>query len=108
MEFPPEVQLSSVNAVLVTDLNGRWQERPGDGWKPYPLATTIFAYRCQLWPCYPQPGQQEMEVTCLPLKPELWTKGEVRGITEMNLNNNRHFIFLVNNEFPLMYSLNKK
>jgi hypothetical protein len=107
MEFPPDVQLSSVNAVLATDLNG-------DGRKDLLMGGNLTHWQPQFSRIDASYGHvilnQGNRKWIYPPSREtgIWTKGEVRGITEMNLNSKRHFIFLVNNEFPLMYSLNKK
>ncbi len=38
----------------------------------------------------------------------IMTKGDIRDIKEMDINNQSRIIFLANDELPLMYSLKKK
>ena len=107
VEFPPEVQLSSVNAVLVTDLNN-------DGRKDLVMGGNLTHWQPQFSRIDASYGHVILnlgnrEWKLLPsVETGLWIKGEVRAIKEMNLNNSRHFIFLANDLVPLMYSLNKK
>jgi enediyne biosynthesis protein E4 len=107
MEFPPEVQLSSVNAALATDLNG-------DGRKDLVMGGNLIHWLPQFSRIDASYGHVALNLgnrkwKFLPSgEAGILAKGEVRGIKEMNLNNSRYFIFLANDEFPLMYSLNKK
>ena len=107
MEFPTEVQLSSVNSILVTDINE-------DGKKDLILGGNLTHWQPQFSRIDASYGNVLLNLgnrkfTSIPsIESGIWLRGDVRDIREVKLNNKREFIFFVNNEFPLMYSLNKK
>ena len=107
MEFPPVVQLSSVNSILITDING-------DGRKDLVMGGNLTHWQPQFSRIDASYGHVMLNLgnrkwTYVPsVESGIWVKGNVRDIKEMDINNRRNFIFFSNDEFPLMYSLNKK
>jgi hypothetical protein len=106
-EFPSEVQLSSVNSVLVTDING-------DGKKDIVMAGNLIHWQPQFSRIDASYGhvllnQGNRKWTYVPTDESgILVKGNVRAICEIDINGLRNFVFLANDEIPRMYSLKKK
>ena len=105
-EFPPAVQLSSVNAVLITDING-------DGRKDLVMGGNLTHFQPQFSRIDASYGHVLLNMGnrkwsyISSEESGIWVKGDVRDIKEININNKRNFIFLPNDEFPYMYTLKK-
>jgi hypothetical protein len=105
-KLPAEIQLSSVNAVHATDVNK-------DGRNDLILAGNIFNFQPQFsrldasygWILINK-GNTDWEL--LPQKKSgLFIKGQVRAIKKIETGNKKtQFLFLQNNDVPVMYQLN--
>jgi enediyne biosynthesis protein E4 len=107
MELPLVVQLSSVNSVLVTDING-------DGKKDLLMGGNLIYWQPQFSRIDASYGhvllnQGNRNWKYVPTDVSgIFVRGEVRDIKELDTKDKRFFLFLQNDDFPLMYSLNKK
>lgn len=103
-KLPQMVQLSCVNAIAVTDIDN-------NGAADIVLGGNNFGF-------LPQFGRQDASYGHVllndktgvftwvsPVKSGLLVEGEVRDI--ISLDKNKRFIFLRNNDFPLLYEVNK-
>ncbi len=107
MELPAAVQLSSVNAILITDINN-------DGKKDLIMGGNLTHWQPQFSRIDASYGNVMLNMgnrkfKYLPSSESgIWVKGEVRDIHEMKIANKNELIFFVNDAVPFMYSLNKK
>ncbi len=105
MPLPAMTQLSSINAIQVSDLNN-------DGKLDLILGGNHFDYQ----PQYERLDasfvdvllqKQNMQFEVLdPAQSGILLKGQMRDIKKINRLGKDHFIFLQNNDFPLLYQLN--
>jgi enediyne biosynthesis protein E4 len=104
-KMPQMVQLSSVNAVLCTDVNG-------DGKPDLILAGNQFHYLPQLerldgsfGHVFINDGKGNFEWV-QPAESGLQVEGEVRDITALFSKQKKYILFLRNDDFPALYRLN--
>ena len=105
MALPAMTQLSSINAIEVADLNL-------DGKLDLIVGGNHFDYQ----PQYERLDASFVEVLIQkqgaqfdvldPTKSGILLKGQIRDIKKVNKNGKTHFLFLQNNEFPIMFQLN--
>ena len=103
--LPAMAQMSSVNAIMVTDLNK-------DGKLDLILGGNHFDYQ----PQYERLDasfvdvliqKQGMQFEVLdPTQSGILLKGQMRDIKKINRQGKENFLFLQNNEFPLLFQLN--
>ncbi len=103
--LPAMTQLSSVNAIQVTDLNR-------DGKVDFILGGNHFDYQPQydrldgsFVDVLLQTKNGQFEVMD-PLKAGILLKGQMRDIKKINRQGKEHFLFLQNNDYPVLYQLN--
>jgi enediyne biosynthesis protein E4 len=107
MELPAVVQLSSVNSILVTDINN-------DGKKDLLMGGNLVYWQPQFSRIDASYGHVMLNQGNRNWKyvssesSGILVRGDVRDIKELDIKESRYFLFLRNNELPLMYSLNKK
>ncbi len=100
--FPVNIQLSSVNAISVTDING-------DGWKDIIVAGNFFDMLPQFCSIDASYGNvlinnQKGGFTVLPTKQSgININGQVRAIQQMKYQQRQGLVFLLNNNFPVFY-----
>jgi hypothetical protein len=105
MPLPAMTQLSSVNAIQVTDLNR-------DGKVDFIIGGNHFDYQ----PQYDRLDGSFVDVLLQtkkgqfealdPLKAGILLKGQMRDIKKINRQGKEHFLFLQNNDYPVLYQLN--
>jgi len=105
MPLPAMTQLSSVNAIQVTDLNR-------DGKVDFIMGGNHFDYQ----PQYDRLDGSFVDVLLQtkngqfealdPLKAGILLKGQMRDIKKINRQGKEHFLFLQNNDYPVLYQLN--
>lgn len=103
--LPAMTQLSSVNAIQVTDLNR-------DGKVDLLLGGNHFDYQ----PQYDRLDASFVDILVQnkngqfdivePLKAGILLKGQMRDIKKVNRQGKEHFLFLQNNDYPVLYQLN--
>jgi hypothetical protein len=103
--LPAMTQLSSVNAIQVTDLNR-------DGKVDLLLGGNHFDYQ----PQYDRLDASFVDILVQnkngqfdivePLKAGILLKGQMRDIKMVNRQGKEHFLFLQNNDYPVLYQLN--
>ena len=103
--LPAMTQLSSVNAIQATDLNR-------DGKVDLILGGNHFDYQ----PQYDRLDGSFVDVLVQtkngqfeamdPLKAGILLKGQMRDIKKINRQGKEHFLFLQNNDYPVLYQLN--
>ncbi len=103
--LPATTQLSSVNAIQATDLNR-------DGKVDLILGGNHFDYQ----PQYDRLDGSFVDVLVQtkngqfeamdPLKAGILLKGQMRDIKKINKQGKEHFLFLQNNDYPVLYQLN--
>jgi hypothetical protein len=103
--LPAMTQLSSVNAIQATDLNR-------DGKVDLILGGNHFDYQ----PQYDRLDGSFVDVLVQtkngqfeamdPLKAGILLKGQMRDIKKINKQGKEHFLFLQNNDYPVLYQLN--
>ena len=103
--LPAITQLSSVNAIQATDLNR-------DGKVDLILGGNHFDYQ----PQYDRLDGSFVDVLVQtknaqfkamdPLKAGILLKGQMRDIKKINKQGKEHFLFLQNNDYPVLYQLN--
>lgn len=103
--LPAMTQLSSVNAIQVTDLN---RDRKVD----LLLGGNHFDYQ----PQYDRLDASFVDILVQnkngqfdivePLKAGILLKGQMRDIKKVNRQGKEHFLFLQNNDYPVLYQLN--
>jgi hypothetical protein len=103
--LPAISQLSSINAIEVADLNK-------DGKLDLIVGGNHFDYQ----PQYERLDASFVEILIQkqgaqfdvmdPIKSGILLKGQIRDIKRLNKNGKTHFLFLQNNEFPVLFQLN--
>jgi hypothetical protein len=103
--LPAMTQLSSVNAIQATDLNR-------DGKVDFILGGNHFDYQ----PQYDRLDGSFVDVLVQtkngqfeamdPLKAGILLKGQMRDIKKINRQGKEYFLFLQNNDYPVLYQLN--
>ncbi|MES2647691.1 MAG: FG-GAP-like repeat-containing protein [Bacteroidota bacterium] len=103
-KFPYQVQLSSVNAIVSTDVNN-------DGFNDLIMGGNKFGFLPQFCRVDASYGSVLLNdgkgnFTCLPKSLSgLNVKGEVRDIKLIKKGKNQMVLFLQNNDYPLLYQL---
>ena len=106
-ELPAVVQLSSVNAVMVTDVND-------DGKKDLIMGGNLLYWQPQFSRIDASYGhllinRGNRNWDYIPNQfSGIHVPGDVRDIKTVLINNKQTFMFLRNDDFPVLYSLNKK
>ncbi len=106
-ELPAVVQLSSVNAVLVTDVND-------DGTKDLIMGGNLLYWQPQFSRIDASNGHLMLNKgnrnwEYMPNQfSGIHVPGDVRDIKTVRINNKQTFMFLRNDDFPVLYSLFKK
>lgn len=104
-ELPREVQLSSINAFNITDVNN-------DGYQDLITAGNFYGLLPQFCRLDASKGEVLINDTkggfrFLPgAKAGLIVKGETRDIVSIKEKDNEYLVFLVNNDYPVMYKKN--
>lgn len=103
-KLPPMVQLSSVRAICVADING-------DGFEDLILGGNQFDFLPQFGRLDASFGHVLLNDTqggyswLPPGKSGIMVEGQVRNIVSYRKGNGQHFLFLRNNDYPAEYKL---
>jgi hypothetical protein len=103
--LPTEAQLSSVNAICATDING-------DGKTDLLLGGNMFGFPPQFGRLDASYGQLFLNngkgfSFVDPLKAGLHSRGETKDIAQIKTRNGRYFLFTHNNDYPDLYYVKK-
>jgi enediyne biosynthesis protein E4 len=103
-KLPPAIQFSSVNAILVQDVND-------DGRKDIIMAGNDFGFQpqfCRLDASYGNILLNKGNFILLDAgESGLCVRGEVRDIVSINVKGKKQLLFLQNNQKPVMYKVVK-
>jgi hypothetical protein len=105
--LPPAAQLSSVNAICATDING-------DGKIDLLLGGNLFGFPPQFGRLDASYGQLFLNdgkghLTFVdPVDAGLYSRGETKDIAEIKTRNGRYFLFTQNDSYPNLYQLKKQ
>lgn len=106
-KMPYEVQLSCVNAVLCTDLNNDGKTDIILGGNQFGFLPQFSRLDASFGHVLMNKGKREFEWIG-PQQSGIDIPGEIKDIIEIPLKGKREFLFLQNNDYPLLYRLQTK
>ena len=104
-KLPLNVQLSTLNAIHITDINNDGLKDVILGGNKFELLPQFCRLDAGFGHVLINKGKRNFE-WLPPAQSGLSIAGEIRDIAEINKGGKKKFLFLQNNDFPLLYQLN--
>ena len=106
-KLPSMVQLSCVNAILCTDINNDGKPDLILGGNNFNFLPQFSRMDASFGHVLINKGQAQFD-WLPPAESGLSVKGQIKDIKELVIKNERQILFLQNDDYPVLYKLNKK